>query len=226
MTTRLLIVEDDESLQNVLNEFLQSEGFVTDVASTGSKALEKIYNSTPSLVLLDLGLPDMDGESVLIQLRKDYPELPVVILTAKSKPHQIAEGLNLGANDYLPKPFAAEELLARINVRLKRNVQGNDVIKVSDLVLNLSNMSAKRGKKDIDLTKTEFELLKYLMENTDMIKSREMILNHVWDYATEVESRVVDVYIGYLRKKVDKSFKKKLIKNKRGFGYYIKSSNE
>ena len=171
--------------------------------------------------MLDLGLPDIQGETILKKVRGDYPDLPIIILTAKSKPQEVADGLNLGADDYLPKPFAAEELLARINARIKKAKTKNDTITVSDLTLNLSKMVAKRGSKNISLTKTEFELLKFLMENKGRVLSREIILNNVWGYTTEIESRVVDVYMGYLRKKIDKKYTNKLIKNKRGFGYYF-----
>lgn len=225
MSAKLLIVEDDKVLQEVLNNFLKSEGFLTEVASTGSEALQRIEKSPPSLVLLDLGLPDIQGETVLKIIREDFPDLPVVILTAKSKPQEIAEGLNLGADDYLAKPFAIEELLARINVRIKRSpsaTNGGKLI-VADLELDLSKMVAHREGKEINLTKTEFELLSYLMKNVGKVLTRDMILNHVWGFSTEVESRVVDVYIGYLRNKIDKDFTKDLIKNKRGFGYLIES---
>lgn len=217
----ILIVEDDKDLQKVISDFLKAEGFLAETASTGSEALAKITKVVPDLVLLDLGLPDIQGETVLKNIRFEHSSLPIVILTAKAKPAEIAQGLNLGADDYLPKPFAAEELLARINARLKKDGSRADYLKTADLVLDLTTMAAKRGHRRIDLTKTEFELLKYLMENNGRVVTREMILNHVWGYSPEVESRVVDVYIGYLRKKVDFAFAKKLIKNRRGFGYQI-----
>lgn len=220
MASKILIVEDDKPLQSVLKEILQGEGFVTDTASTGSEALEKIEKVFPNLVLLDLGLPDIRGESVLAEIRENYPELAVVILTAKSKPHEIAQGLNLGADDYLPKPFAAEELLARINARIKSG-NNKSFLKFGEVSIDLHKMTAKRGSRKIELTKTEFELLRFLIENSGRVTSREMILNHVWGYSSTVESRVVDVYIGYLREKIDKGFEKKLIKNKRGFGYLL-----
>jgi DNA-binding response OmpR family regulator len=221
MEAKLLIVEDDKALQGVLVEFLRNEGFIVTTADTGSDALRKIEKNLLDLVLLDLGLPDIQGETILKKVRGDYPDLPIIILTAKSKPQEVADGLNLGADDYLPKPFAAEELLARINARIKKAKTKNDTITVSDLTLNLSKMVAKRGSKNISLTKTEFELLKFLMENKGRVLSREIILNNVWGYTTEIESRVVDVYMGYLRKKIDKKYTNKLIKNKRGFGYYF-----
>lgn len=222
MSEKLLIVEDDTTLQKVLESFLQSEGYITDIASNGSEALAKIDESIPSLVLLDLGLPDIQGETVLQTIRRDYPELPVVILTAKSKPQEIAAGLNLGADDYLAKPFAAEELLARINARIKkRNGNGKDILELEDLKLDLVKMTATRGNKEIPLTKTEFTLLQFMMKNVGRVLSREIILNHVWGYSTDVETRIVDIYIGYLRKKIDDGFEKKLITNKRGFGYIL-----
>jgi len=223
MASNILIVEDDEALQKVLSEFLQNEGFVTDIASTGSEALRKIDKTEPSLVLLDLGLPDIQGESILKTTRAEHPEIPVVILTAKSQPQEIAEGLNLGADDYLAKPFNVEELLARINARIRTGKSNTTEIKISNLVLDLNKMLATRDGKRIKLTKTEFDLLRFLMENTGKVMTREIILNHVWGYSTNVESRVVDVYIGYLRDKIDKDFEQKLIKNRRGFGYLIES---
>lgn len=217
---KLLVVEDDNTLQKVISDFLKDEGFLTELASNGANALAKIDRSLPSLVLLDLGLPDIQGETVLERIRQDYPDLPVIILTAKSKPNEVAAGLNLGADDYLAKPFAAEELLARINARLKKR---NSIAKleVDDLKINMEKMVAIRGNSEISLTKTEFELLKFLMENAGRVLTREVILNHVWGYSSDVESRVVDIYIGYLRSKIDEGYKKKLIQNKRGFGYFI-----
>lgn len=225
MATRLLIVEDDIDLQKTLGAFLQGEGFIVDSASTGSEALTKLEKTYPQLVLLDLGLPDIQGESILLRIRQNYPDLPVVILTAKSKPQEIAQGLNLGADDYLSKPFAAEELLARINARIRIPDKNKGILKVADLILDLSRMTVKRAHKNIELTKTEFDLLKYLMENSGSVVSREMILNHVWGFTTEVETRVVDVYVGYIRRKVDGGFKKKIIRNRRGFGYLVEDNN-
>ncbi len=223
MSQKLLIVEDDITLQKTLSQLLQEEGFLTETASTGSEALIKIDKILPDLVLLDLGLPDIQGETILKNTRENHPEIPVVILTAKSKPQEIAEGLNLGAQDYLAKPFAIEELLARINARIKNNNAKKEILESHDLILNLSKMTARRASREINLTRTEFELLKFLLENMGRIVTKEMILNHVWGYSTEVESRVVDVYVGYLRKKIDGGFTKELIKNKRGFGYFIDS---
>lgn len=222
MAIKLLIVEDDKDLQSVLVNFLQGEGFITDIASNGSEALSKIEKLSFDLVLLDLGLPDIQGETVLTKIRENFSDLPVVVLTAKSKPQEIAQGLNLGADDYLAKPFAAEELLARVNARLKTPLT-EKILTSGDLTLNTQNMIAKRGDQIINLTKTEFDLLKFLLQNSGKVLSREVILNHVWGYYSGIESRVVDVYLGYLRKKIDEGFPKKLIQNRRGFGYFIDS---
>jgi two-component system response regulator MprA len=221
MAAKLLIVEDDSALQKSVNDLLQAEGYITETASSGADALRKIEKTSPDLILLDLGLPDIQGESILKIVREDYPEMPVIILTAKSKPQEIAAGLNLGADDYLAKPFAVEELLARINVRLKRRAENGRSLDIGDLALDLSKMVATRNGKEIILTKTEFSLLEFLMQNQGRVLSRDVILNHVWGYSSNVESRVVDIYIGYLRKKIDEGASTKLIKNKRGFGYLI-----
>ena len=221
MTKKILIVEDDSDLQSTLSELLKGEGFLTETASNGSIALKKIEKMQPDLVLLDLGLPDIQGETILTKVRNDYPDIRVVILTAKSKPQEIAQGLNLGADDYLSKPFAAQELFARINARVRSEDKVHGKLKLEDLTLDLNRMTAVRNGSVIDLTKTEFDLLRFLMENAGHVMSRDIILNHVWGYTTDVESRVVDVYIGYLRDKIDTGYKKKLIKNRRGFGYLI-----
>jgi DNA-binding response OmpR family regulator len=143
----------------------------------------------------------------------------VIILTAKDNIQNIVEGFNLGAEDYITKPFDNEELLARIKARLKNNQTG--ILKVADLKLNTQTKEVSRQDKLIDLTKTEFNLLKYLLTNKNQVLSRDMILNHVWGYQDETNTRVVDVYIGYLRKKIDQEFDPKLIHSVRGFGYML-----
>lgn len=222
MTNKLLVVEDDQGLQTYLKELLLDNGYVVDTASDGVMALNAIKKSPPDLVILDLGLPNMSGEAVCGEIRKKYPQVKVIILTAKDGVSDIVEGLNLGADDYVTKPFIADELLARIKARL-RSVQGNETtLTLADLTLNTETLEVKRGETMIQLTPQEFKLLHYLMSNKGRILTREMILNRIWMYSSDVETRVVDVYMGYLRKKVDNNFPQKLIHSVRGFGYVMK----
>lgn len=222
MTKNILIVEDDLGLQKYLKELLLDNGFSAQSASDGIQALNSIAKLAPDLVLLDLGLPNMSGESVCMEIRKKYPELKVIILTAKDGVEDIVHGLDLGADDYVTKPFVADELLARVKARLRASNGNNDKFEVDDLILNTKTLEVKRGEVPIQLTPQEFKLLQYLMSNKGRILTREMILNRVWLYSPDIETRVVDVYMGYLRKKIDIQFDKKLIHSVRGFGYMIK----
>ena len=220
MVNKILVVEDDQSIQEFLKEYLLDNGYAVDTASDGVQALNSLKKTQPDLVLLDLGLPNVTGEAVCLEIRKKYPDLPVIILTAKDDVSDVVRGLNLGADDYITKPFVSEELLARIKARLRH---GEDVkLQVGDLELNNKTFEVKRGEKLIQLSPHEFKLLQYLISNKGRVLTREMILNRVWLYSYEVDTRVVDVYIGYLRKKIDSDFKKKLIHSVRGFGYMIK----
>lgn len=222
MLNKILIVEDDSSLQKYLKELLVENEFTVQVASDGIVALNSIEKSPPDVVILDLGLPNMSGESVIVELKKKYPNLPVIILTAKDSTPEIVEGFNMGADDYMTKPFVAAELLARIKARLRHHGLDNTTLKVDHLELNTQTLEVKRGQKNIQLTPQEFKLLEYLMRNQGRVLTREMILNRVWLYSQDIETRVVDVYMGYLRKKVDDKHKKKLLHSVRGFGYMVK----
>lgn len=220
MVNKILVVEDDPSIQEFLKELLLDNGYAVETAADGVTALNLIKKSQPDLVLLDLGLPNVTGEAVCIEIRKKYPDLPIIILTAKDDVSDVVKGLNLGADDYVTKPFVADELLARIRARLRH---GEDVkLQVADLELNNKTFEVKRSGKLIQLSPHEFKLLQYLISNKGRVLTREMILNRVWLYSYEVDTRVVDVYIGYLRKKIDADYKKKLIHSVRGFGYMIK----
>lgn len=223
MLNNILIVEDDSGLQKYLKEFLIDNGFTANIAGDGVTALRIIKKSPPDLVILDLGLPDMTGESVCLEIRKNSPNLPVVILTAKDTVADVVAGLNLGADDYVTKPFVADELLARITARLRnQNTSKDNKLTVGDLELDNKTFEVTRKGNPIQLTPQEFKLLEYLMNNKGRILTREMILNRVWLYSPDIETRVVDVYMGYLRKKVDQDFEKKLLHSVRGFGYMIK----
>ena len=220
MINKILIVEDDLGLQEYVKELLLDNGYSAEVASDGISALNTLKKSQPDLVILDLGLPKIAGEAVIADMKKKYPDLPVVILTAKDESSDIVHGLNLGADDYITKPFVAEILLARIKARLRHS---EDILLQADnLELNNKTFEVKRGEKQIVLSPHEFKLLQYLLSNKGRVLTREMILNRVWLYSYEVDTRVVDVYVGYLRKKIDSGEKKKLIQSVRGFGYMIK----
>jgi DNA-binding response OmpR family regulator len=222
MTNTVLIVEDDPGLQKYLKELLWENAYIVHVAPDGIQALNSLNKLKPDIMLLDLGLPNMTGESVCVEAKKKYPELPIIILTAKDTSSDIVEGLNLGADDYMTKPFVADELLARIKARLRGSEDNTGKLIVSDLELDNKSFEVKRGGNLIHLTPQEFKLLEYLMNNQGRILTREMILNRVWLYSPDIETRVVDVYMGYLRKKIDDNHDIKLLKSVRGFGYMIK----
>jgi two-component system, OmpR family, response regulator ArlR len=223
MVNTVLVVEDDTGLQKYLKELLIENGYAVQTAADGIQALNSLKKTEPDLIVLDLGLPNMSGEAVCLEVRKKYPSLPVIILTAKDTITDIVQGLNLGADDYMTKPFVADELLARIKARLRRQGEGNaDKLQVDDLELDNKTLEVKRSDKLIQLTPQEFKLLQYLMSNKGRILTRDMILNRVWLYAQDIETRVVDVYMGYLRKKIDSEYEKKLLHSVRGFGYMIK----
>lgn len=222
MLNKILVVEDDQGLQKYLKELLLTNQYSVHVSADGVSALSTINKVPPDLVILDLGLPNLSGESVLSEVRKKNPGLPVIILTAKDSPSDIVHGLNIGGDDYMTKPFVADELLARIKARLRHNGQSDTKLKIADLELDTTTLEVKRDGKLIQLTPQEFKLLEYLMRNKGRVLTREMILNRVWLYSQDIETRVVDVYMGYLRKKIDEDFKKKLLVSVRGFGYMIK----
>ena len=217
---RILIVEDDDGIRTTLKEILIERGFLIDVVEDGVQALKIIKKSPPDLLLLDLGLPKISGESICKEVHKLFPNLPIIIITAKNNTEDVVNGLTIGAVDYVSKPFQLDELIARIKLRLK--IVDTDVLKVADLQMNIKTMEVNRNGKIINLTPHEFKLLQYLMMNKGNVLTREMILNRVWQYSYDVDSRVVDVYIGYLRKKIDLNFQKQLINVTRGFGYSIK----
>jgi two-component system response regulator MprA len=222
MAAMILIVEDDKGLQKYLKELLLDNGYAVQVASDGIVALEYLKKNEPDIIVLDLGLPTMSGEAVTQEIRKKNKDLPIIILTAKDSITDIVQGLNLGADDYMTKPFIADEFLARIKARLRKQGATESLLKVADLELDSKTMEVRRQGKAIQLTPQEFKLLQYLMSNKGRILTREMILSRIWLYSSDVETRVVDVYIGYLRKKIDSETQKKLLHSIRGFGYVIK----
>lgn len=222
MVQAILVVEDDKGLSQYLKELFLDNGYSVRIADDGISALNQLKKSEPDMVILDLGLPNMTGEAVCLEIRKKYPDLPVIILTAKDSVSDIVVGLNLGADDYITKPFVADELIARIKARL-RSKNGTDMtLQVADLVLDNKTLEVKRNSHTIQLTPQEFKLLQYLMSNKGRVLTREMILNRIWLSSPDIETRVVDVYMGYLRKKIDADNPKRLIHSIRGFGYTIR----
>lgn len=217
---KVLVVEDDESIAAVIRDILIENNYNTEMIMDGVAALESVKRQSPDLLILDLGLPKLTGESVLVEAKKLYPNLPVIILTAKNHTTDVVKGFELGADDYISKPFELEELLARIRLKLKNDTDLK--LTISDLVLDPEKVYVERAGKEIKLSPHEFKLLQYLLMNQGKVLSRDMILNRIWQYSFDVDTRVVDVYVGYLRKKIDTGHKIKLISSVRGFGYVIK----
>lgn len=221
MTPIITVIEDDKDICEFIESILTDEGFRVRTAHKGIAGISLVDEQDPDLVILDLSLPDMQGESVCVELKKNHPELPIIMLTAKTSLSDKVQGFNSGADDYITKPFAAEELIARIKARLRTSAD-TAVLRVADLEMDTKKVTVKRGNKEIELTPQEFKLLEYLMQNAGTVLSREQILNKIWSYSYDVQSRVVDVYMGYLRKKIDTGETTKLIQSVRGFGYTIK----
>ncbi len=222
MYHKLLLVEDDSDLQESIKSFLVDAGFLVDTAGTGAKAIKSALEKPPDVVILDLGLPDMSGETVFREIKKAIPEIPIIFLTAQNTSSDMVKGLELGADDYIAKPFDEQVLIARINARIRPETNSS-IVKIKDLVLDRNKVKVTREGREIMLTQREFMLLEFLIQNKGRVLSRELLLNRVWGYSSDVNSRSVDVYIGYLRKKIDKGFKTQLIHSIRGFGYLIKN---
>ena len=221
---RILIVEDEHKIANAIKRGLEQQSYAVDVAYDGDSGLSMSTTENYDLIILDRMLPGkVDGIGILKTLRKAGNHTPILILTAKDRILDKAEGLNAGADDYLVKPFAFVELIARIRALLRRPRQAIDTrIESKDLILDPINFTVERAGKNIDLTTKEFALLEYLMRNPKRTLSKDTITNHVWDYDADILPNTVEVYIGYLRNKVDKPFKgPNLISTKRGFGYYF-----
>ena len=223
---RLLYAEDEEDLNKVVTKKLTEEGFSVDSCFDGREAIDNVQFTEYDAAILDIMMPHADGFAVLKELRKLKKNTPVLFLTARDSIEDRVTGLDSGANDYLVKPFSFEELLARIRVltREKHNLTEN-ILSIGDLELNLSSHIVTRGGTKISLTSKEYQLLEYLMYNKEKVLSREKIENHIWNYDYEGGTNVIDVYIRYLRKKIDDGFPTKLIHTVRGTGYVIREEN-
>ncbi|MDQ3708087.1 MAG: response regulator transcription factor [Actinomycetota bacterium] len=218
---RILIAEDEPRIASFLEKGLKANGFTTSVAADGQEALFRARSGGFDLLVLDIGLPGKDGFAVLRELRRGGSAMPVVILTARDGVDDTVAGLDGGADDYVTKPFRFEELLARVRVRLRgERAQEETVLSVGDLSLDLRTRRVRVGERDIELTAREFTLAETLMRHAGQVLSREQLLSHVWGYDYDPGSNVVDVYVGYLRRK----FGQGRIATVRGMGYRLESS--
>jgi DNA-binding response OmpR family regulator len=224
---RVLLVEDDKPVAEFVRRGLEGEQYAVDVAQDGEEAQRKVRECDYDLLVLDLNLPRGDGFQVLRSLRARGASTPVLILTVRSAVEDRVKGLNLGADDYLPKPFAFVELAARVRALMRRSGRPSDVIlRVADLELDRMARTVTRGGREIVLTPREFALLEYLLRNQGRCVTRTMIVQDVWHYTSDTLTNVVDVYINYLRTKVDRDFEPKLIQTIRGVGYQLSEASE
>jgi heavy metal response regulator len=221
---RLLVVEDEKKVARFVKKGLEEEGYAIDVAPDGEEGLGMALDGVHDLIILDIHLPRMDGLGVLQELRKKKVTTPVLLLTVRAAIEDKVLGLDAGADDYLTKPFAFQELLARVRALLRRRAEAEaPVLQVSDLTLDPARRLASRGGEKIDLTPKEFALLAYFMRNPGRVLTRTMISEHVWDYDFDTMTNVIDVYVNYLRKKIDAGREPKLIHTVRGAGYVLKA---
>lgn len=220
---RILVVEDEKRIADFLCRGLQGAGYAVDAAPTGAIALDHIHSADYDLVILDLMLPDMDGLQVLEKVRNRKVGPPVLILSARSGLDDRVKGLEQGADDYLVKPFAFVEMLARVRALLRRGQPTPEKLQVADLTLDCIRRKVLRGTESIDLAPKEFGILEYMMRNRGRPLSRTMIVEHVWDMDYDGLTNIVDVYIRHLRSKIDDRFPQKLIQTVRGIGYMIEA---
>lgn len=223
---RILIVEDEHRIANSIKKGLEQESFAVDVAFDGERGFDLASTEDYDVIILDLMLPKMDGMEICKRLRSQEIHTPILMLTARGQIEDRVNGLNAGADDYLPKPFAFTELLARIKALIRRPKNSlNTTLEYKDLTLDTINFEVKRAGINIKLSKKEFALLEYLMRNSEKTLTKEQIISHVWDYDADILPNTVEVYVGYLRNKIDKKAKIKLINTVRGFGYRLGGEN-
>lgn len=221
---KVLIIEDEVKLARFVELELIHEGYDVIVQHDGRSGMESFYTEQPDIILLDLMIPEISGIEVCRRIRKDS-DVPIIMITAKSEVMDTVTGLDSGANDYITKPFAIEEVFARMRVALrnfKSESGDSNILKLKNLTIDLSSRTVKLDDNEIELTKREFELLCYLVKNKNIVITRDQILNQVWGYDYIGETNVVDVYVRYLRTKIDDKYNIKLIHTIRGVGYYAK----
>ncbi|MGD0661128.1 MAG: response regulator transcription factor [Syntrophorhabdales bacterium] len=224
---RILIVEDEKKVANFVKKGLQEEGYAVDLTFDGEEGLRLGRDASYDLIILDIYLPKLDGLAALKKLRAHGVRTPVLLLTVRATIEDKVLGLDSGADDYLTKPFAFQELLARVRALLRRRMDtGAAVVRIGDLVLDPASRIVSRGVRRIELTVKEFSLLEYFMRNPGKVLTRTMIIEHVWNYDFDSGTNVVDVYVNYLRKKIDSREEQKLIHTVRGVGYVMKVQTE
>jgi len=223
---RLLLIEDDIKIALFVKAGLKEAGFAVDHATTGPEGLHMALTEPYDLAVIDIMLPQLDGLTIIGEMRNKKISTPVLILSAKRSVDERVEGLKIGGDDYLTKPFAFSELLARVQALIRRSSQAiaPSELKAADLTLNIQTRKVSRAGREIDLQPLEFSLLEYLIRNADRIVSKTMIMEHVWDYNFSPQTNVVEARICYLRDKIDKNFEKKLIHTVRGVGYVLKKN--
>jgi heavy metal response regulator len=220
---RLLVVEDEKKVCSFIKKGLEEEGYAVDVAFDGKTGLQMAMDRVHDLILLDIHLPGLDGLSVLHELRMGRVSTPVLLLTVRANIEDKVLGLDAGADDYLTKPFAFQELVARIRALLRRQTEAKlPVLQFADLTLDPARRMVFRGAQKIDLTAKEYALLDYFIRNPGRVLTRTMIADHVWDYNFDSMTNIIDVYVNYLRRKIDSDREHKLIHTVRGVGYVLK----
>jgi DNA-binding response OmpR family regulator len=220
---RILVIEDEHKIANAIKQGLMQEKYAVDVEYDGDSGLGAALNESYDVLIIDRMLPgSLEGLDICRQVRQADIHTPILLLTAKDQTRDKVEGLNAGADDYLVKPFSFEELLARIRALMRRPAKTSEtVLKVGDLTLDPVAFEVKRDGKKVDLSAKEFALLEYMMRNSGRVLTKDNIISHVWDFDADVLPNTVEVYVGYLRTKIDKPFKTPLLKTQRGFGYVL-----
>ncbi|TLF76887.1 response regulator transcription factor [Nocardia cyriacigeorgica] len=220
----VLVVEDDPHVRSTLDQLLRFEGYRVHLAADGRQALELLERSRPDLAVVDVVMPELDGLSLCRMLRRRGDRLPILVLTARHQVGDRVAGLDAGADDYLAKPFAIDELLARLRALLRRSTFDEETteLSVADLTLNPQTREVYRGLREIELTRTEFDVLELLMRNTPIVLTRGQIYEHIWGFDFDTDSRSLDVYIGYLRRKTEEGGEPRLIQTVRNVGYTIR----
>jgi heavy metal response regulator len=224
---RLLVVEDEKKVSSFIRKGLEEEGYAVDVALDGKTGLKMAMDRVHDLVVLDINLPGMDGISVLHELRKAGVSIPVLLLTVRANIEDKVLGLDAGADDYLTKPFAFEEFVARVRALLRRQSEAKlPVLQFADLTVDPVRRTVHRGARKIELTSKEYALLDYFMRNPGRVLTRSMIADRVWDYDFDSMTNIIDVYVNYLRRKIDSESEPKLIHTVRGVGYVLKNTEQ